>query len=230
MKQQDILSKVDSFEQDLGWYQDIDLGNGIKTKSKSHFGEEIDHPNSRWLEIANAVPENLEGKSVLDIGCNAGYIALKAKSFGAKRVVGIDLKQGYIDQAKFCAEVKNVDIEYRLLDIGKLSQLKEQFDLVFCVGILYHCKDLLGAVKSVADVTKEQLILETAMHHTESELPLVRYSRNSQFAPTQEGGNGLPGHWHPNFATLEAMFAEQGFSKINRHFQKGRRGGIVAWK
>lgn len=225
-----IKNKVSEMDLVMGWYQNIDLGNGIQTKTRRIYGEEIDHPKSRWQEILPAVPDNLEGKSVLDIGCNAGYIAFEAKSRGAERVVGVDLKQVYIDQANFCADVKGMDIDFRVMNIYDLKKLAMQFDLVFCVGLLYHCYDILSAVRIVSEVTKHQLILETAIENIDSDLPLVRYSRWSQFSPAFKGGNGLPGHWHPNFPALEAMFSERGFKKIDKLFEKGRRGGIVAYK
>lgn len=228
MDDHEIRRRIAEFDEGLGWYQNIDLGNGITTKSRRIYGEDIDHPRRRWAEVEPAVPADLTGKSVLDIGCNAGFICFEAKRRGAARVVGVDMKQEYIDQAKFCAEVRGDDIDFRTLNILDLRDLGETFDLVFCVGILYHCADLLGAVRSVSSVTGERVIVETAMEPIESDLPLVRYSRVSQFSPAFKGGNGLPGHWHPNFAALESFFAEQGFERITKLFDAGRRGGIVA--
>ncbi len=228
MDEHEIRRRVAEFEAAIGWYQRIDLGNGITTKTRRIFGEDIDHPRKRWLEVAPAVPANLSGMSVLDIGCNAGFVCFEAIRRGASRVLGVDLKQEYIDQAKFCAEVLGADVEFRVLDIADLADLDETFDLVFCVGILYHCADILGAVRAISDTAHDRLILETAIEPIDSNVPLVRYSRVSQFSPAFEGGNGLPGHWHPNFAALEAFFAERGFTAIDRLFEDGRRGGIVA--
>jgi tRNA (mo5U34)-methyltransferase len=53
----------------------------------------------------------------LDIDCNAGFIAFEAKKRGANNVLGVDLKPGYIEQARFCAEVTGLDIEFGQLDI-----------------------------------------------------------------------------------------------------------------
>lgn len=228
MDEDAVRARIAEFDAGIGWYQDIDLGNGVHTKSRRIYGEEIDHPRRRWAEVESAVPQDLIGKTVLDIGCNAGYICFEAVRRGAKRVVGIDLKQDYVDQANFCAEVLGVDVDFRVMSIYDLAQLDETFDVVFCVGILYHCADILSAVSSVSSAAADLLIVETAIEPIESDLPLVRYSRVSQFSPAFEGGNGLPGHWHPNFTALESFFAEQGFTSIERLFEVGRRGGIVA--
>jgi ribosomal protein L11 methylase PrmA len=51
-------------------------------------------------------PEDLTGKSVLDIGCNGGFYAIEMKRRGADRVLGVDFDDRYLEQARFAAEVK----------------------------------------------------------------------------------------------------------------------------
>ncbi len=230
MEPQEIQKKVEEFENEgLGWYQNIDLKCGITTKTRQIWGEEIDHPRKRFEEIATAIPADLTGKSVLDIGCNAGFLAFEAKDRGADYVCGVDLKQGYIDQARFCAEVRNQELDFRVLSIYELESLQRSFDLVFCVGILYHCQYLLEAVEQASRITADTLIVETAIHPAHLDLPLVRYVRSSGYGGAQaEGAARLPGHWHPNMTALTDMFLEQGFASVEQLFVYGGRGGIVA--
>ena len=72
------------------WFHCIDLGNGIQTKTASTAGEPVDHPQATWQTIREYLPDDLSAKSVLDVGCNAGFYAIKAKRRGAACVVGID--------------------------------------------------------------------------------------------------------------------------------------------
>ena len=88
-KEEEIQVRIREFEDDLGWYQNIDLGNGIKTKTRRVWGEEIDHPRRRFEEVESHIPDSMEGLSVLDIGCNAGFFSFLAKDRGAEDVVGI---------------------------------------------------------------------------------------------------------------------------------------------
>lgn len=227
----EIQARIDELDQRVGWYQDINFGDGLHTKSRVLWGETIDHPRQRWEHVAKAVPNDLSGLSVLDIGCNAGYIALQAKQRGAEHVLGVDLKPGYIEQARFSAEVMGLDVEFRELDIYDLHTLGRQFDLVFCVGILYHCKYLSLAVDRVSDTAREALIVESAIDPMDSEIPYVRFIRSSQYAgPRAEGSQRMPGHWHPNMVALEDMFYERGFRKIDRIFKEGGRGAIAAYR
>lgn len=62
----------------MGRYQDIDLGNGLSTRSRRVWGEDLDHPKRRWKNIEPAVPLDMSGMSVLDIGCNAGFVSFQA--------------------------------------------------------------------------------------------------------------------------------------------------------
>ena len=87
------------------------------------------------------MPDDMSGMSVLDIGCNAGFLAFEANTRGADYVLGIDTHPGYIEQARFCAKAKDVDVDFRQMDIYDLDQLGRSFDLVFFVGVLYHCRN-----------------------------------------------------------------------------------------
>jgi tRNA (mo5U34)-methyltransferase len=74
--------------QSLGdWFHNIDL-NGVQTAPHHFLG---DYPAVKWKHIKNAFPDDLQGASVLDIGCNAGYYSIELKRRGAGRVVGVDV-------------------------------------------------------------------------------------------------------------------------------------------
>src|SRR5438874_13839799 len=93
---------------DLGeWFHNMDL-RGVQTAPHHFLG---DYPRFKWQQFANAIPNDLHGMSVLDIGCNGGFYAIEMKRRGAERVVGIDSDEGYLAQARFAAEVCDVSIE-----------------------------------------------------------------------------------------------------------------------
>ena len=93
-----------------------------------------DYPNIKYKSIKSVLPDDLTGKSVLDIGCNAGFYSMEMKLRGAKRVVGTDSDPRYLAQAKFAAEVNGLDIEYRDLSVYDVAKLQEKFDLVIFMG------------------------------------------------------------------------------------------------
>src|SRR5919197_6405042 len=85
-----------------GWFHNFDL-RGIKTAPDHFLG---DYPAVKWQRFANAIPADLRGKSVLDIGCNAGFYSIEMKRRGAERVVGIDFDEDYLAQPRFAGEVR----------------------------------------------------------------------------------------------------------------------------
>jgi len=66
------------------WFHDIDLGPDLKTKLTRCADDSIDHPKPAWSVIRNFLPGNLIGRSVLDVGCNAGFFSFEARRLGAR--------------------------------------------------------------------------------------------------------------------------------------------------
>ena len=69
------------------WFHNIDLGDGVSTAPDHFLG---DYPRFKYDRFAGALPADLTGKSVLDIGCNAGFYSVEMKRRGASRVLGVD--------------------------------------------------------------------------------------------------------------------------------------------
>src|SRR5438046_6227690 len=116
------------------WFDNLDLNVGKTTPD--HFLS--DYPAVKWRHFADAIPADLSGKSVLDIGCNAGFYSLEMKRRGAARVLAIDYDEGYLQQARFAAEVTGLDIEFAQLSVYEVGALGESFDLVMFLGVLSH--------------------------------------------------------------------------------------------
>src|SRR6185295_19846276 len=89
------------------WFHNLDL-RGVKTAPDHFLG---DYPAFKWRRFAHAIPADLRGRTVLDVGCNAGFYSIEMKRRGAARVVGIDSDEQYLAQARFAAEVTGAEIE-----------------------------------------------------------------------------------------------------------------------
>src|SRR4051795_9399521 len=118
------------------WFHNLDLG-GVLTAPNHFLG---DYPNIKWRTFAHALPADLRGKTVLDIGCNAGFYSIEMKKRGADRVLGIDFDESYLNQARFAAEINGLDIEFREVSVYDVGALGEKFDLVIFMGVLYHLR------------------------------------------------------------------------------------------
>jgi tRNA (mo5U34)-methyltransferase len=107
-----------------------------------------------------AIPDDLTGAHVLDVGTFDGFYAFLAERRGAARVVALDNEQ-YIDwiASRFgirlepaagfraIARLLGSRVEYRRLDALDAERLGEAFDLVLCCGILHRVEAPLTLVR-----------------------------------------------------------------------------------
>ncbi len=117
----------------------------------------------RWVRtLKNLVPGRLkwfdkhtdwQGKTVLDLGCAGGFMAEAIARKGG-RVTGIDPAQDAIEAAKHHAADSDLDITY---DVGVGEEMPypdDSFDIVVCVDVLEHVRDLTQVLAEVARVLK----------------------------------------------------------------------------
>ncbi len=161
MTREEILSELKRLEP---WFHRIDLGGGLFTKTESVMGEPVDHPLGPWQTIQKLLPRDLSGKTLLDVGCNAGFYAFEAKRRGARRVLGVDGQRQHVRQGLFVRKVLGLDVEFRRLNVYELNpRTVGQFDITLALGLLYHLKHPILALENLYQVTKEMLVIETAI-------------------------------------------------------------------
>ena len=76
---QELMQRISEMGE---WFHNINL-NGVWTAPNHFLG---DFPNVKWKSIAPAIPQDLTGATVLDIGCNGGFHSIEFKRRGASRV------------------------------------------------------------------------------------------------------------------------------------------------
>src|SRR5207237_10288179 len=113
----------------------------------------------KWEQFQNAIPADLSGRTVLDIGCNAGFYSVEMKRRGAERVLGIDFDDRYLAQARLAAEALGCDIEFRKLSVYDVHQLGERFDIVLFMGVLYHLRHPLLALDLIHEHVARDLFI-----------------------------------------------------------------------
>jgi len=220
--QDEIRRKVS----ELGdWFQNMDLC-GVQTAPHHFLG---DYPSCKWRNFSHAIPADLSGKSVLDIGCNAGFYSIEMKRRGAARVVGIDSDTTYLDQARFAAEVAGARIEFRELDVYQVDQLREKFDVVLFMGVLYHLRHPLLALDLLWEhVVGDTLVFQSLMRGSREVMnidPDYPFSETAIFEKAeypamyfveQKYSHDPTNWWIPNRACAEAMLRSAGF-EITAH-------------
>lgn len=203
------------------WFHNIHLGGGVWTAPDHFLG---DYPAVKWRRFAHAIPADLSGLGVLDIGCNGGFYAIEMKRRGAARVVGIDSDEGYLAQARFAAEVTGHAIEFRRLSVYDVGALGERFDIVLFLGVLYHLRHPLLALDLIHEHVARGLLVFQSMQRgsTEVEPPRDDYDFWETDPFDRPGWPKLhfvehryardpTNWWVPNRACAEAMLRSAGF-------------------
>ncbi len=212
--------------QELGkWFHNIRLGD-VQTAPDHFLG---DYPAIKWRTFEHAVPADLTGKSVLDIGCNGGFYSMEMKRRGAARVVGIDSDTDYLAQARFAAEVNGLDIEFRRMNVYDVPQLEERFDVVLFMGVLYHLRHPLLALDLLHDhVTKDLLVFQSMQRGSrESWEPADNYPFSETEVFSREDypkmffvekcySGDWTNWWVPNRACVEGMLRSAGFTILEQ--------------
>src|SRR3954453_8399605 len=140
------------------WFHNINL-HGVWTAPDHFLG---DYPNIKFKSFADAIPQDLSGKTVLDIGCNGGFYSIEMKRRGAERVLGVDFDDDYLAQARFAADVSGLKIEFRKLSVYDVGALGERFDVVLFMGVLYHLRHPLLALDLIhAHVAQDLLVFQS---------------------------------------------------------------------
>ena len=134
---------------------------------------------------------NLKDKVVGDIGCNNAYYLFRMLSHKPKKLVGFDPSAITYSQFQFINHFIQSDIVYELLGVEHVEFYEHRFDLLFCLGVLYHRSDPVAMLKSLYRGLNDggELILDTFMIDGEDEIALTpqdRYSKipNIYFIPT----------------------------------------------
>ena len=204
--------KIDLMNTVPYWWHYIDLGEGIVTPGRQGgLGQKGDNATKRKLKRL-PLPENLEGKTVIDVGCSDGFFSFECKKRGAKRVVAVDNPQVNKSKAFVVArQILDLDIEYIHSDIYNLDIDKlGKFDIVLGLGLLYHLKSPLIGLEILKKLTKQCVIIES--HFIKGEESLMKYNAN-----VDENGNVRKNNhstWFPTLKALKEMMKDVGFINI----------------
>jgi tRNA (mo5U34)-methyltransferase len=165
LKAIELTQKVEA----LGdWFHNINL-NGVSTAPNHFLG---DYPNIKWKHISCAFPEDLKGASVLDVGCNAGFYSIALKQRGAGRVLGVDVDDRYLDQARFAAGFLHLDIEFEKRTVYEVDSIAGQFDYVLFMGVFYHLRYPLLALDKVVKKVSGRLVFQTMLRGSKHAYPV----------------------------------------------------------
>ena len=105
--------------------------------------------------------EQLKQFSILDIGCNDGWVLHELSDLPFQKMVGIEPREKNIQKGKIVRDILKIEnnVDYRIGDIESLEG--EKYDIVLCCGVLYHVESIPTALRNIRAVCNKMLFVES---------------------------------------------------------------------
>ena len=198
------------------WWHSIDLGQGVVTRGV----HSLEHLRDNYARFN--LPDDLSGKTLLDIGCWDGFYSFEAERHCA-RVTSVDC---WRPENFFKArEALNSQAEFHELSVYEVTKERlGSFDVVFFLGVLYHLRHPLLALEQVCEVTRDVAIIET--HVIDDIFPTDHPVM--EFYEFDELGGQYDNWWGPNVECLTRMARAAGFARVELLGRESTRATIKA--
>lgn len=161
---EDLQRRIDAFPV---WHYRFEFDGGAATPiyRADYVNRHLQRRRTFFDPLVAACGGSLRGRRVLDLGSNAGYWSLCAIEAGAEFVLGIDGRQMHIDQAQLVFEAKDVDPARYRFELGNIfeHELHEQFDIVLCLGLMYHIAKPVELFEVMSGTGAELLLIDTTV-------------------------------------------------------------------
>lgn len=216
----ELQRRISEFDR---WHYEFDL-NGIKTPISDPTRVNRHNQRKRYFidPIVQLLGGSLEGKRVLDLGCNAGFWSLAAIEAGADYVLGIDGRQMHVDQANLVFEVKGVDrgrydfVTGNIFDYDFATH--GNFDIVLCLGLMYHISKHVQLLEIIDSVNDDVLLIDTALslapgsymrvHKESTDSPRNTVDYDVVMSPTEKALTDMVGQFGYSTAVLKPRFTD----------------------
>lgn len=216
------------------WHHTVRINDDVTTNVKTvkdatgQTVHKLDPHNSFRGATKDIFPNGLEGRSFLDCACNCGGYSFAAKDAGASETYSFDVREHWINQAKFVQENRKADstnMTFEVADLLSLGSHKKKYDVTWFSGIFYHLPDPVTGLQLAADITNEVLFLNTACapwNEDEPEVPALMYKQEG-VEQLMSGVYGLS--WMPSGPqVLKEILHHMGFKETKVYFWVSRQG------
>ena len=208
-------NKIDNIK----WFHSMQLGQ---------------YQTSGWQKTSSKLkslhlPDELTGKTVLDVCAWDGFYSFECERRHAKRVLAVDDdryswnnahhnftgKRGF-DLAK---EILSSKVTSRIIRCENISKAElGTFDLILFLGVFYHVDDPLEFMRRLYEMTNWLLIVETHVDQRIKDIPAMIYYNGGHHGD-------VTNKWGPNILCVEKMLYDIGFAKVKRVYETANEEG-----
>jgi SAM-dependent methyltransferase len=158
----------------------------------------------RWLA------ENPE-TTVVDLGCCEGWFGHKMLEWGAKSVVGVDVREVNVRRAELVRDHYGISPERLSFIHAGVHEVPEigQFDLALVLGLIYHLEDPIGALRVARRLSRGHVLVETQL--TDRDAPIEHgWGVAGEFKQTDTHWVAYlePADWQTEEGNITASFAD----------------------
>ncbi len=176
----------------------------------SIFGIDVDsewRSERKWNRILPVLPD-LKNRIIADIGSNNGYYMFRMAHHEPALVLGFEpYPQHYFTFSMLNGFARQVNLCCDLLGIEHLNLFPDCFDIIFCMGIIYHRPSPVQALRDLHSALKRggTLILESQVIPGQDPVALFPEKTYAK----------VPGTWFvPTVPCLKNWLTRTGFGKV----------------
>src|SRR5215204_2774360 len=134
-------------------------GRTVPVDTYTHGHSEPVLQSHRWRTAENSaaylLPSLRAGLDLLDVGCGPGTITVDLAAVVAPgRVVGIDVSDEPLAEARGLAERSGVPVTFEVGDVYALTEPDDSFDVVHAHQVLQHLTDPVAALHEMTRVCR----------------------------------------------------------------------------
>lgn len=219
---------------DTAWFTQVIYRNAESPLHPDCFGVHLAEKNVAKQALVNDwIARSVKGKRVLDLFSANGAFSAIAAMAGAREVVGVEFSQERIRCAEFVASTLRTDcsISFRKGDVYKIAEYyKEPFDVILCLGGLYHVADPALLLREMGGLTRECLILQTdhvlPYRGNRAKFVVRRKNWTGQGMTSIRSGYGT---WHYSRKCLHELLLHGGFRVLEERQPRGWGRRRLPW-
>jgi SAM-dependent methyltransferase len=171
MEAEELARRIAAFP---AWSYRFEFEGGVSTPSFNRAMVNRHEQRRRYFfePLLRLTGGSLQGRRVLDLGCNAGFWSLAAIEAQADFVLGIDAKQMYLEQAELVFDAKGIDpARYRFEQGNVLAHdFSERFDVVLCLGLLDHIAKPVELFELIARIAPQLVVIDTEISRSRASI------------------------------------------------------------
>ena len=163
-------------------YDNPDFHSGYLTLPRSVEGLDAVY---EWPAFQRLLPTSLANLRVLDLGCGLGHFAREARRRGARSVVGVDISERMLAEARNRGD--DAGITYVRSPLEAFQPEADSFDLVVSMLAIHYIADYAGLLPRIAGCLAVKGRFAFSVEH-----PIYTASGAPEW---HRNPDGSPAHW-----------------------------------